>query len=338
MPDTGQAAGQQAEFAVRLTQSGAALSYANAAAFEGAGWTLLYRAAQTAQVPSYTLSPWTEKGDGWHLVVLTLIDGQGPASFKKPTSGVGWKAFPEALHIAAESTDNDDTYSAILQSVGVAPAETLTTTYDFNVREGDSLTREVSILETAVTIWGWTAEQLADGTLTLDAAVRAAANRVGQPNGWMQVTVKTAVTGDDPVLRLSWITFPAARTSIQDGMEYASVDPTNDADLSPTAYNYDVQATGSQTWAITAVSTVSKTFTVSGDRRRWFSKGGQFTVDSGANAGTYTVTAIAYAGGNTTVTVVETVTSAVVAGNVVVTVRFTVLDGTVTVPRQETRT
>jgi len=343
MPDTGAAAGQEDESVLWLHQGTTALSYADKDAFELAGWSLVWRVAQTDQVFDYTLEPHSDAdiaADGGHLLVITLVNGEGDLIIKKPSTGSGWRNQPKYFRTRSEDIDMDGLYSAFLRSVGVAPATSQVTTVNWEVRESDSFCRELTVLETALTLWGYTAEDINDPTkITLEATARLPDNRVGDPNGWLQVTVVTATTGDDPVLRLSWITFPVAVTSVQDGMAY----PETDAAISPAyVYDYDVQVKATKTIAITGVSTGSKTFTMAGDQRRWFSKGGAFVVSGSTGndaAGVaYTVTAISYSGGNTTVTVSQTVASAVADGSIVLTLRFTLADGTITVPVQATRT
>lgn len=66
---------------------------------------------------------------------------------------------------------------------------------------------------------------------------------------------------------------------------------------------------------ITAVSQVLRQFTVAGDHRDYFPRGGLARVSSGgANDGTYNVTASAFTGGSTVVTVSQAIPAAAVAG------------------------
>lgn len=331
MPDTGAAAGQQVEAELRLSQNGTPLSYANYAAFFAAGWDLIYRAAQTTQSFTYTIQPHPTASlaaEGVHLVVFTLINGQGPLSVKKPTTGTGWANKPVGWQVGAEQVDLDQTYSALLSSVGVAVAESNVVTADYTVIEGDSFSRQFTARETALTGFGFTCENLDDGTLTLSCEIRLPTNRQGTPDAYAALTVVTATTGADPVLRISWSTFPT-------GMVFAA----GDTDVSPVDFQWDGQAYGTQTWAVTAVSAgLGGTITIAGDRRQWFAKGGTFTK-TGAGAGTYTVVSASYAGGNTTITVgpAETVVGPF-DGNLSVAITITLGDGTITVLRQETLT
>ena len=340
MPDSGQAAGQQIELAVCLTKFGTPLSYANAAAFEAAGWLPVYRAAQTTQAITYTLSPHpdaTLAAMGYHLVILALVNGVGPLLFRAPTGGsaAGWQASPPGYVMGAESTDLDTVYNTLLQSVGVASAASQVVTTDFTVVEDDSFIRTITVLETAITQWGFTAENLADGTLTLEAAARAPGNRVGQPNAWITVTPITATTGTNPVLRLSWIDYPSAITGVQDGMDYSSSDESEVATIS---YLYDVQMKGAKTFAVTGGNQVGHTYTLGGDQRQWFSVGGTFAIaGSTGNNGTYTCSALSYAAGTTTLTVVEAIPTTTFNGSAQITIKTTLANGSITALLQRDR-
>jgi len=332
MPDTGAAAGQQIEIAFRLRQSGAGLSYADATAFAAAGWALAWRNAQADVSFTYTLRPHTAAAAaaaGWHLVVLTLLNGEGPLVVVKPATGTGWAVEPIGYQVRAEQVDMDQVYNALLSSDGLAVVDTVLTIQDYFVTEGDSFTRELTVAEQALTLFGFDADDLSNDTLTLAGHVRATANRVGTPSAYLAVTVVTASAGSNPVLRLSWSSFPS-------GLAFPSTDPGDDADVPPAAFQYDVQAVGTMAWAVTAVSSGAKTFTVGGDRRRWFAVGGSLNKTS-TDAGIYTVAAVSFAGGSTTVTVVEPIPVGTVNGNLEVDIKITLGKGTITVARQETR-
>ncbi len=330
MPDTGAAAGQQVEAELRLYQDGAALSYANYAAFVAAGWDLVYRAAQTTQSFTYTIQPHPDAelaAEGCHLVVFTLINGQGPLSIQKPATGTGWANKPTCFQVGAEQTDQDQLFNALLTSVGVAVADSTTTTQDYTTIEGDSFAKEFTARETALTNQGFTCDSLTDGTLALTCELRLPTNRQGAPDAYAALTVVTATPGTDPVLMISWGTFPA-------GMLF----PAGDTDVAPQPFNWDGQVYGAQAWNVTATATgLGGSFTVAGDRRRWFAKGGTF-AKTGNASGTYTVASVAYAGGNTTVTVVETIGAGAANGTLSVPITITLGVGTVTVFRQETLT
>ncbi len=330
MSDTGAAAGQQTEVALQLTRFGAALSYANAAAFQAAGWDLIYRAAQATQSYTFTIAPSADAelaAQGWHLVVFTLINGQGPMMVQKPGLYAGWSCNPQGWQVGCEQVDQDQIYSALLTSVGVSVADSTTVTQDYTVIEGDSFAKEFTVRETGLTNQGFTCENLADGTLTLSCEIRLPTNRQGAPDAYAALTAVTATTGTDPVLRISWGTFPT-------GMAF----PAGDTDVAPVDFEWDAQAYGAQAWNVTAtVIGLAGSFTVAGDRRRWLAKGGTF-AKTGNAAGTYTVGSILYTGGNTVVTVVETIGAGAANGTLSVPITITMADGIITVRRQETLT
>jgi hypothetical protein len=83
------------------------------------------------------------------------------------------------------------------------------------------------------------------------------------------------------------------------------------------AWSYAAWQTLTTSVAITAVSIAAQTFTVATDQRSQVRVGDSLAVDTGANKGTYAVTAINYAPDNTVVTVSPAPASAVVAGNLV---------------------
>jgi hypothetical protein len=102
---------------------------------------------------------------------------------------------------------------------------------------------------------------------------------------------------------------------------------------------WDLQITFPKAWSITAVSTGSKKFTVSGDQRRWMAVGASIAVTaSTGNNGTYTISTLTLVGGNTEIVVVEAVPSAVADGTLTAAQKITPLKGTFTITRQEDRT
>lgn len=329
MPDTGAAAGQQVEKALQLTRFGSALSYANLAAFQAVGGDLVYRAAQATQSFTPTIAPHADAqlaARGWHLVVFTLINGQGPLLVQLPP-GSGWSCSPLGWEVGCEQVDLDQLYNAQLTSVGVSVADSTTITQDYSVIEGDSFAKQFTARETGLTNQGFTCENLTDGTLSLACEIRLPTNRQGLPDAYAALTVVTASTGSDPVLRLSWGTFPA-------GMLFAA----GDTDVTPADFQWDGQAYGAQAWNVTAIVTgASGTFTVAGDRRRWLAKGGTFNKTA-TGAATWTIASVAYVGTDTIITVTGTIVSGVVDGTVSVPITITMGEGVITVRRQETLT
>lgn len=83
------------------------------------------------------------------------------------------------------------------------------------------------------------------------------------------------------------------------------------------AWTYANWQTATASAAITAVDQAAKTFTVSGFKLDRVKAGDYLAVDTGANAGTYIVVAVAYSPDATVVTVGTAPPSATVAGNLV---------------------
>lgn len=342
MADTGNKAGQQVEVALQLKQNGSALSYANKTAFTAAGWDLIYRAAQVTQSITYTIQPHTTTAlanEGWHLVVITAINGQGPIIVQKPSTGTGWQWAPPQWQAAYETNDIDDINTKILQSNGVTISGTNVTETDFELVEGRSWSEEITVAEAAVAEWGYTNDNLDDGTFTLTGEIRAPDNRGGQgspdavPNAYLSIAPTTAAAGQAAVLRLSLPEYPVAVTGVIEGMELAS----GDADDGPDTFYWEVKAELTKSLSITAVSTGSETMTVSGDQRKWFMVGQTITVSgSTGNDGDYVISKIAYST-NTTITVTGDITDATVDGTVDVDLSIQLARGIMTVRRQEAR-
>lgn len=83
------------------------------------------------------------------------------------------------------------------------------------------------------------------------------------------------------------------------------------------AWTYADWQTKTTSVPIIAVATATGTFSLSGDQTAQCRVGDRTAVDTGANIGTYTVSAIAYAPNTTVVTVTPAPASATVTGNLV---------------------
>lgn len=340
MADTGNRAGQQVEFAFRLTQDGAALSYANAAAFEAAGWAVDLRVAQADQTFSYTIQPHTDTAlanEGYHLLVTTMVNGLGNLIVSKPTTGTGWHVGPDGYALAFETNDIDSVYSLIVSTEGIVISGTNIVQVDFDLVEGQSWTKTVTASETALTEWGYDSEDLADGTLTLRGEVRLPTNAQGIPNAHIAVSTDTATPGTDPVIRLSFPEWPVAVTGVQEGMTVVSADSDNSTVL----FQWDVEAQGTYTVGTpSAVGTgAGGTFTFSTDERRRIAIGTTFTISgSTGNDGDWTAADVVWNGSTTVVTVLstQTIPSAVADGSATTSVEIPLLRGTMTARRNET--
>lgn len=151
------------------------------------------------------------------------------------------------------------------------------------------------------------------------------ANSTG--NDGYYTVVSMALVGGATVITVS----ETINSSTVDG-SLAQADDTKD-------FLYDVQITFPKAFAVTAVSTGSKRFTVSGDRRRWLNVGGTIAISgSTGNNGSYTVASFTYSGGNTLIVVNETVPDATADGTLTANQKITPLKGTLTITRQEDRT
>ena len=106
------------------------------------------------------------------------------------------------------------------------------------------------------------------------------------------------------------------------------------------AFNYDVQLRTTKLFAITAVATgTGGSFTIAGDQRKFFRVGDALTITGSTNnnAQTKTIAGLAFTGGNTVITITETV-GAVADGSINRDLTITGARGRLTVRRQEDRT
>lgn len=340
MADTGDKAGQAKEFAFQLLQNGAALAYANATAFEAAGWALDLRVAEAQQTFTYTLIPHpdtTLAAQGWHVVKTTMVNGHGMLLVQIPTTGTGWQVAPAGYGLTHETVDLDDLYSQLLSGAGVTLASTTIVSSNFDIIEGQSFTGQVVALLSALTAFGFDNDDLLDGTLVLSGMVRLPDNATGIPNAYLAVSVDSASGANNPVLRISLPRYPlTAVASLTEGMAIVSADPNP----SSARFLYDVQAVGSKTLAVSAVGTgPGGTFTFASDQRRWFAIGQSFTITGSTNNNaTWTVAGVSYNGTNTIVTVIAGQTVGAVAdGTAAIPVEIVLVKGTINVSRQETR-
>ena len=118
-------------------------------------------------------------------------------------------------------------------------------------------------------------------------------------------------------------------------MDYSSSDESEVATIS---YLYDVQMKGAKTFAVTGGNQVGHTYTLGGDQRQWFSVGGTFAIaGSTGNNGTYTCSALSYAAGTTTLTVVEAIPTTTFNGSAQITIKTTLANGSITALLQRDR-
>jgi hypothetical protein len=229
-----------------------------------------------------------------------------------------------------------------ISAAGRTRINRIDTSPDFTIGAAvvDAAARTVSInwssFPTGASISGFTITAVSTGSKTFTMA----GDKRGFFDGISSLIVANS-TGNDGKYTLVSMAYTGGNTviTVQETPASSTADGTLAQYDDTKEFLYDVQVTVPRNNTITAVSTGSKTFTMSGDQRRWFNVGGTITVTgSTGNDGTYTVTVINYTGGNTVLTVTETVPSAVADGSVRVTFKITVIKGTLTVSRQEDRT
>ncbi len=303
--------------------SGIPLSLATAAAFLAAGHVLSWEGMDGVAVspqPTYTCA--VDGSTGRHKVIFNLPD---VPSNLKVTMAPGFRSDPAEVPLIFASADEDTIVNLLTAAIGTPAAQDRISIYDWETTENDSFFKEMVFPTTALEDWGYSDFSAVGWAIT--GAVRAIGDTgTGSPLAVLSCEVTDAA---NHLVGGGWGVYPTALALTATDLSNGSL-----------RVNYDMQARRSETFAITAaVAGASGTLTVSGDKRKYFSvnAGSTFTVDTGANAGTYTPTGIAYSGGNTVITVAN-VPSAVVAGNIVVPLTITGIRGSLTLTRQEDRT
>ncbi len=373
------------------TAAGAALSYADSAAFLAAGWTVVYEISGASVTPTYTFTV-INATLGRYEIGLTLQYGKGTFYLVPPA---GLVCNVEAFILDVEDNSIDNIAGLILSSAGTPSVDTGITTYQYQVTEGDSFNRELTVALTALAYFGYTDLTWVS---TATAAARTAANRLStSPDFTLTADVTDAA---NRIVVIGWSTFPTgasisgfAITAVSTGSKTfkvsgdkrafftgitalriwnstandgaytvvgvpvlssgdtvftvsetipdSTVDGTIAQDAATKDFFADIQFRGFKTFAITAVSTVTHKFTISGDQTRYFSVGGTFIVSGSTGndpASPYTITALTYTGGNTEITIGSGPVSAVADGNIKATIVMSPIRLILTVSRQEDRT
>lgn len=150
-------------------------------------------------------------------------------------------------------------------------------------------------------------------------------NSTTNPYGWGAPNIDV---GDPSTVTLSVLT-PSASTAVDvdissglpntTGTEFTILN--TDIGLGSTTKLedgiYSFTYTVSGTFAITAVSTGTPSFSINGDRTGYFTAGVKFDVDSStSNDGTYTVVSSTYTGGKTVITVGSSIANATADGTI----------------------
>jgi hypothetical protein len=316
-------AGDVVPFRVRLLESGVPATYASKALFLAAGYDVLLDIGGEEVAATWDFVV-INAAEGEHDILLTMQEGNGYLTTTSDEAA-GKEAWPRTRPVCAEPYNIGSMIALITSTNGTPINQDRTSVSDFTLVEGDSLLREIVVPLAALNDWGY--EDLSDSGWVLSAAARKRENRLAPSPDFV-----LAAYISDAVNRLVSLGMNPFAT----GAEIPAV-----ASQESQTYLWDLQLSNTKSWAITAVNTGTKQFTVAGDRRKFFSlntaPATSITV-TGSNAGTYTVTAIAYTGGNTVLTVSQAIGSGTVDGNLSVPIKFTPNKGTISTGRQEDRT
>jgi hypothetical protein len=257
------------------TSTGAPVSYASKSDLLAGGWTFEYWSAN-AEVASPTWT-WTvvDATTGKHEIGLTVDGEQGVAYLYEPS---GFTKNVDAWMIDSESTNLADILGAINTSAGQPAAEDRALITDISVTEGDSLQRTLTVPLAAISDFGLT--DLSTVT-AVSGAARTSINRIDtSPDFTFSATI---LDTSARTIAVSWASMPTG----------ASISG----------------------FAITAVSTSSKTFTLSGDKRSFFDGITRLIIaNSTGNDGFYSIVSMALTGGATVITVSETPASSTADG------------------------
>lgn len=202
-------AGSTATFPLLLQDAaGAALSYANKAAFTGAGWAItFYNSTGTALSPQPT----------WDLLVGTVATQPDiyQVQYVVPTGdftavvdvlGTNYAA-PTAYRDFGDGASLSQIYAAALESSGVV-VQDATTGQDINVYQGDSIVVDMSVTETALSFIG--AASLADCDTIAAELKLAATNATSAPEVATFAESITSDTSGARTVRVSLDSFPSA--------------------------------------------------------------------------------------------------------------------------------
>lgn len=273
----------------------------------------------------------------------TVDSGQTTYAFQTPENDGFNRSITVGLTPLSNFGESDLSWVTSATGACRAPINRLATSpdYTFTVDVTDSANRVIAI--------GWTTfptgGSISGGTITAVSTSNKTFSITGdarnQFRGVSALRVWNSTGGNDGDYTLASMTYTGGSTVLT--VNETILSGTADGTLAQAAdskdFDFDVQLVGVKTYAITAVNTGTKKYTLSGDKQRFFNVGGAFTVTgSTGNNGTYTVTVITYTGGNTVLTVSEVVPSAVADGSVNAPLKITPVRGTITVTRQEDRT
>lgn len=307
------------------TLAGLALSYASLAAFNADGWAIVFRQAGAALASPPTVALTADPTiAGLHYATFLLPAGVDTMAITGP---VTYRVDNSAWLLITPNND-EDAISAQLASAAATPvAVARLNQYDWTVTEGDSFLKGMSWPSASLSDFGYA--DFSSLTWSLTGAVRSLTD--------------TSTSTPAAVLKAEIVSTTLLTITAGWGGAFPAGLAMQAADIlaGSKSWRYDIQARATQTFSVTGVSTGSKTFTISGDQRKFFDEGSTFTVTgSTGNDATYTIAALGVqlVGGNTVLTVTTTPASAVADGSVNVVITLTGIFGTITVRYQVDRT
>ncbi len=296
------------------------LLYANLAAAQSASWTFVWYkdGALLSPQPSPTLVPSPNGVLGDHELTHNLVAGVIRLEVWHPTH----RKIPDSYTLIVGTADDSSLAATLSGAVGTLVSSDRAAQYDWDIVELDSWVRTMTFPSAALADFGIT--DLSDVSGYAWGVQAYGRKPTNAPPTAKDFEIPATIT--DKVNRQVKLMIPA-------GLVGATITYAN-GNTQP--FEYDVQVTLLLPKAITAVNTGTKQFTVAGDQRLYYTATKTFTVDTGANASTYTPTTVVYNGTNTVITVSEAVPSAVVAGNCMGYLRITGIKGVLTCTQQET--
>lgn len=223
------------------TAAGAALDYANQAAFVAAGGAIVWYSGATALgvQPTYTVG---NIGSGWHAITFTLPAGVDHMLITAPASGV---ANPVDVLLITPTYDTDSIYAATIAlavpvSVPVSGFIGGAQSYDFNSIEADSVSQQFQIPLASLKVFnpgGALIYQFADLSdiggfpWRIDATARATDAASQLPSASPAYTFSCAITDKiNRYVAIGWDIAPA-------GAVVSAVDGT----LNSKPFKYDIQ-------------------------------------------------------------------------------------------------
>lgn len=197
--------GEPIQLALRLyADVGAAPTYANQAAFLGAGWIIAFEDMAGAALAAPPV---------W-AIVNTGASGRHRLTFTTPaqdfllriTEPAGFSIDVPDFLITGANADEDTIVSLITDAIGTPVAGDRVTLFDFECVEADSFRKQITIPLAALSDFGLT--DFATGTWTFTSEARTEANAVPTDPADFTLTVAT-VSAALRQFTIGWDAFPA---------------------------------------------------------------------------------------------------------------------------------